>query len=187
MTTTGIPLGTKKYAKEPGKNNKQGFIYVECPMCHKQRWKMIVGNNKTNTCRKCYIEATHHRPSNRSNGGKFKTRGYVCVLLRPDDFFYSMGDKKGYVREHRLVMAKSLNRCLLPEEVVHHKNGIKDDNRLENLALLASNSEHNKAINKEVKKLRLQVEQLQQRVSLLEVENILMGAKAKGVMVCQPH
>lgn len=61
--------------------------------------------------------------------------GYVGVRLERDDPLREMAHSGGYVLEHRLVVARSLGRPLRQGETVHHINGIKDDNRLENLQL----------------------------------------------------
>lgn len=50
--------------------------------------------------------------------------------------------RKGYILRARLVMEGILRRYLSPEEVVHHINGIKDDDQPENLKLFPNQAEH---------------------------------------------
>lgn len=59
--------------------------------------------------------------------------GYTLVPCL--DEFKEMARGDGYVFEHRLIMAIHLNRALQKNEVVHHINGVKTDNRIENLRL----------------------------------------------------
>lgn len=87
------------------------------------------------------------------------SHGYIYIQLPKDSPFLSMTTGRRYVREHRLVMARHLGCPLEPWQVVHHKNRVKDDNRLENLELFPSQSYH------------LSVTLLQKRVGRLEEEN----------------
>ena len=65
-------------------------------------------------------------------GGRLKVGDYIKIY-RPN---HPTSDFKGYVLEHRYLMEKMLKRSLNRKEEVHHKNKIKDDNRLENLEIM---------------------------------------------------
>jgi hypothetical protein len=68
---------------------------------------------------------------------KKRVDGYIAVYF-PD---HPCSTKDGYIMEHILIMESIINRHLLPNECVHHKNRKRNDNRPENL-LLMTKSEH---------------------------------------------
>lgn len=61
-----------------------------------------------------------------------KASGYVHAYL------WGSNNSQSTVAYHRIVMQDHLGRELLPHETIHHINGVKDDNRLENLELWSS-------------------------------------------------
>ena len=132
-------LNEIKRGSEIGKSHYQKYVWHACEKCGKESWvELRRGEAKNKVCISCGKLGTHVSSLQRvKNSG-----GYIRVWLYPEDFYYSMASKQGYILEHRLIMAKHLNRCLLPWEVVHHRNGIKDDNRIENLEFLPSNRYH---------------------------------------------
>ena len=74
------------------------------------------------------------------SGDKRIDKGYILIYAPKHPF----RNAQNYVYEHRLVMEKKLGRYLEPQERIHHKNDIRNDNREENLKLFDGNSQHAK-------------------------------------------
>lgn len=88
------------------------------------------------------ISESHARLAGEKNGNwkggiSFDEKGYRCI--------YRGGGK--YIKEHRLVITNLIGRSLLKKETVHHWDEDKKNNSLENLALLRSESAHQRLHN----------------------------------------
>jgi len=103
----------------------------------------ITKNKKKQYCSKKCLgihitnRLTGHKPFN-YKGGILKHKGYILILSKNHPF----GDRDGYVYQHRLVMEEKIGRFLEKKEVVHHINGIRHDNRIQNLELKQSQADH---------------------------------------------
>ena len=138
-------VGEKRRGREIGRHGggeRSLYEWSSCRVCGKPRWVIINrGRIKNDRCKPCSDRERikqYHGVGEKSvcwKGGFYYRYGYKYIWLSKEDPFYPMANKNHYVAEHRLVMAKQLGRCLELWEIPHHKNGIRNDNRPENLEL----------------------------------------------------
>lgn len=146
-------------------------------------------------------EASSLIPPKPHKTGRYKYREYVFIWLPPDSPYRKMVEPgRPYVREHRLVMAKHLGRLLHPWEIVHHKNGVRDDNRIENLELTETVGnhilQHSKGYkdgyqrgyydgkDKHIKDLESRIRELELQTASVRYTSESLAHKEPGVLEC---
>lgn len=153
------------------KAKSRGYHYIcQCDACGKEfkQYAVVVERSKKNYCsadckkegmskynsgknhpfygKKHKADTKEKMSANRSGdknwrwqGGKFiSSLGYVMVKS-PN---HPRANRFGYVQEHRLVMEKKLGRYLKSKEIVHHIDGNRQNNRIENLMLFETAGKH---------------------------------------------
>lgn len=166
-------LGDVALAKSLGYTGRGIRYFDACPKCGRGRW--MRRNDRGSLCVHCVSHSSGSQHPRWANGRKTK-RGYVYIVISPNDPFYKMS-RGGWILEHRLVAARKLGRTLKPNEVVHHINGNKSDNRESNLKVLPE-KDHNSHLT--IKDLQKHVRALETRVLMLEADNVLLRATLSG-------
>ena len=148
---------------------KKEYLDFECPICNKKikiysKDHRVKNNSKIYCSKKCsdighktgclicckhcnkQFYSTRHKFCSKECARQYRKENYNHKIYEENGYLvkYINGyNKKGNAKIHRIIMEEYLERKLSPDEVVHHINHNKKDNRIENLQVM-SRGEHSK-------------------------------------------
>lgn len=122
-------IRTQSCSKKCGYISQRKARFIKCIICPKKAWINPSRERKNKSkkffcgrqCAHKYLRGENHHSW---KGGIVNCHGYRALKINGK-----------YIPEHRVIMAKNIKRQLRKFEHVHHRNGIKTDNRIENLEL----------------------------------------------------
>ena len=147
LTVSGLPRSIKR--------KKHSHVYYPCNCTcgsHKLVRKDHLIYKKTVSCgckQKEFFkqQGTGEKAWNWKGGRHINSNGYVGIYMPK----HPRSKSNGYITEHTVVMEKEIGRYLLEKETVHHLNGNKEDNRIENLELWSSSHPSGQRVSDKVK------------------------------------
>lgn len=165
-------IGDVKHGYSIGYSNYNLYAYMPCKICKEPRWVQITrGKPISEHCQQC-CQKNRVRAKRSFSPNSFKdANGYIRVKLNKDTdvpYYLMASSKTGYVLQHRLVMAKHLGRCLEDWEIVSHLNGMRADNRIENLVLLGGSNEYKTKLEQRLMDLENKCKAQEERIQVLE-------------------
>lgn len=152
---------------------RQRRVTRNCKQCGKEFWThacRVDGRRRQKEAEFCSRACGYAFPRYTLGLKAKDPHGYVLVQVSDDHPAIVERRSKGhrkynrFLREHRLVMEKFLGRHLEPYENVHHKNGDRSDNRIENLELWVKNQPAGQRMSdllNEIVSLKLRIRELE--------------------------
>lgn len=151
-------IGEIANQQEIGLKGKHKMIWAACEDCRKERWVALIHGKPQNVlCHACAHSGA--RNYQWKNGRVVGTRGYICIRQKG----HPRANSRGYVLEHILVWETTHNKALPKGWLIHHLNGIKADNRPENLVAMSKANHLHQA-----EPFKKRIRELEIKVKLLE-------------------